>query len=61
MIWLTSKKSFFQESNKCVNVSAVTVSAITFPIVTALTCCVTALTITHFEFKTVSTVANIKD
>ena len=59
MIWSTSKNPFFQESNNCVNVSAVTVSAITFPIVTALTCCVKALTITHFGFKTVSTVANI--
>ena len=55
------KNPFFQESNKCVNVSAVTVSAITFPIVTGLTCCVTALTITHFDIKTVSTVANIKN
>ena len=61
MIWLTSKKSFLSKSNNCVNVSAARVSAIMFPIVTALTCCVTALTITHFEFKTVSTVANIKD
>ena len=57
MIRLTLKKSFLSGLNKCVNVSAVTVSAITFPIVTALARCMTALIITHFEFKTVSTVA----